>query len=139
ARDGIALLQFLADPTDDISLVALLRSPFFGISDRTLYLISQIPLKVPDHQNHWWRRIQECTEIEVKKVTETLTILLEKTVSLSPSELLRLLDHLCGYRAIVRNLSNGERRLADWNGFLQWVQQEEKGLQNCFAFIRKLK
>ena len=36
AKDALALLRFLADPSDDISLVALLRSPFFAVADPEL-------------------------------------------------------------------------------------------------------
>ncbi|NJN60455.1 MAG: hypothetical protein HC795_01970 [Coleofasciculaceae cyanobacterium RL_1_1] len=41
AQDLLVLLRWLADDTDDLSLVALLRSPFFAVSDRTLARIAR--------------------------------------------------------------------------------------------------
>ena len=41
AKDLLVLLRWLADDTDDRSLVALLRSPFFAVSDRTLARIAR--------------------------------------------------------------------------------------------------
>ena len=41
AKDANILLRFLANPRDDIALVAVLRSPFFAISDRLLFQIRQ--------------------------------------------------------------------------------------------------
>lgn len=41
AKDLLVLLRWLADDTDDLSLVALLRSPFFAVSDRTLARIAR--------------------------------------------------------------------------------------------------
>lgn len=37
ALDAIALLRFMADTRDNLALIALLRSPFFAVSDRVLY------------------------------------------------------------------------------------------------------
>ena len=39
AKDVLAILRFLADPRDDLALVALLRSPFFAVSDRVLFQV----------------------------------------------------------------------------------------------------
>ncbi|TAF55007.1 MAG: DNA helicase UvrD [Oscillatoriales cyanobacterium] len=41
AKDLLVLLRWLADDTDDLSLVAVLRSPFFAVSDRTLARIAR--------------------------------------------------------------------------------------------------
>lgn len=41
AKDGLALLRFLADPKDDLALVALLRSPSFALDDRLIHELAQ--------------------------------------------------------------------------------------------------
>ncbi|MGE5591485.1 MAG: UvrD-helicase domain-containing protein, partial [Bacillota bacterium] len=40
-RDCLNLLRALDNPADEISLVGALRSPFFGLSDETLFLLRQ--------------------------------------------------------------------------------------------------
>ena len=47
AKDGIVLLRFLADPTDDLALVAVLRSPFFAVDDRLLHDLARSVRKAP--------------------------------------------------------------------------------------------
>ncbi|RMG10182.1 MAG: DNA helicase UvrD [Cyanobacteria bacterium J055] len=49
AKDAIAFLRFLCDPSDDIALVAVLRSPFFAISDRILFQIAQTQISHISH------------------------------------------------------------------------------------------
>lgn len=41
--DCLNLLRFLANPSHDLALVGLLRSPFFNVSDEELFLLSQQP------------------------------------------------------------------------------------------------
>src|SRR5215211_5120930 len=55
AKDGLALLRFLADPTDDLALVALLCSPFFAVDDRLLNEKAQERTKGVS----WWRLVRE--------------------------------------------------------------------------------
>ncbi len=40
-KDAIALLRFLVEPSDDLALIAALRSPFFGVSDRILFQLAE--------------------------------------------------------------------------------------------------
>src|SRR5690606_37025996 len=56
ALDVISLLQFLAEPGDNIPLVAILRSPFFGITDNALYDAGQrVDAKTGVT---WWQVVQ---------------------------------------------------------------------------------
>ena len=41
AQDGLALLKFLADPRDDLAVMALLRSPMFALSDVHLQTLAE--------------------------------------------------------------------------------------------------
>jgi ATP-dependent helicase/nuclease subunit A len=59
AKDAWALLRFLADPTDDIALVSVLRSPFFAISDRTLFMVSRSFESLNGNRPCWWEQIQK--------------------------------------------------------------------------------
>ena len=59
AKDAWALLRFLADPTDDLALVAVLRSPFFAVSDRTLFTIARSAESLNSDKLSWWEKIQQ--------------------------------------------------------------------------------
>ncbi|MGD1901865.1 MAG: UvrD-helicase domain-containing protein [Geitlerinemataceae cyanobacterium] len=48
AKDVLMLLRWLADEADDLALVALLRSPFFAVSDRTLAQIARDTAELTD-------------------------------------------------------------------------------------------
>jgi ATP-dependent helicase/nuclease subunit A len=48
-QDVLALLRVLDDPSDDLSLVAVLRSPFFSVSDEGLYHLRQLGARLHDH------------------------------------------------------------------------------------------
>src|SRR5438105_15675601 len=55
AKDGVALLRFLADSDDDLALAAVLRGPFFAVSDRALARFAQSVQR--DHS--WWSQVSE--------------------------------------------------------------------------------
>ena len=52
-RDLLNALAALADPTDDLALVGLLRSPIAGLTDAALYRLSEAPAE------NWWLRLQQ--------------------------------------------------------------------------------
>src|ERR671917_2520350 len=55
AKDGLALLRFLADPRDDLGLVALLRSPFFALDDLLLHELAQ----ERERETSWWELVRD--------------------------------------------------------------------------------
>ena len=55
AKDGLALVRFLADPHDNLALAALLRSPSFAVDDRTLTLFAQSL----EGKQSWWEGAQQ--------------------------------------------------------------------------------
>ncbi|MBD1909933.1 MULTISPECIES: UvrD-helicase domain-containing protein [unclassified Leptolyngbya] len=134
AKDAFALLQFLADPRDDLSLVAVLRSPFFAVSDRTLGTLSQLP-----DAKSWWQRLKQSDEPAIVQIFEVLTQILRERDAEPPTRLLQLADRLTGYTAVIANLSGGDRRMADWRGFLEVVRQLEQGMADVLVVVRRLK
>jgi ATP-dependent helicase/nuclease subunit A len=135
AKDGLALLQFLADARDDIALVAVLRSPFFGLSDRVLLQLGQT---APDNQT-WWELLQASDNEKLIKVVEVLKQLRDRRPIDPPSRLLQRADRLTGYTAVIANLPNHQRRLTDWYGFLDIVHKLEAGTAEVFIVTRRLK
>lgn len=135
AKDGIALLSALADPTDNLSLVALLRSPFFAISDIVLYNFSQT---LADNSS-WRKELINATDESLQRANSILIKLSECARLNSPSRVLQLADRLCGYSAIIANLPGATRRSADWRGFMALISSLEIGRDDLFALVTRLK
>ncbi|MBD2075483.1 UvrD-helicase domain-containing protein [Phormidium sp. FACHB-592] len=135
AKDGWALLRFLADPTDDIALMAVLRSPFFAVSDRTLFQLAQT---LPD-QGSWWKHLKHQTSAESHTAIEVLEKLLIERRSEAPTRLLQLADRVTGYTAVIANLPHAPRREADWSGFLAFVRELEQGSNDVLSVVQRLK
>ncbi|MGG6297906.1 UvrD-helicase domain-containing protein [Leptolyngbya sp. AN02str] len=135
AKDGWALLRFLADPTDDISLLSVLRSPFFAVSDRMLYEFAQTLRE----QTSWWKHLRNNATDEMNRVIQVLEQLLIGRRSEPPTRLLQLADRLTGYTAVIANLPNAPRREADWCGFLDFVRELEQGTNDVLSVVRRLK
>ena len=138
AKDAAALLRFLANERDDIALVAVLRSPWFAISDRLLF-----QLRSGDRQKDldlgWWDKITKSSLAELQHPVKVLQQLLKYSQSQMPSRLLQMADRLTGYTAVIANLAGAARRLADWRGFGQLVKNLEQGTYDLFGVVRRLK
>ncbi len=141
AKDAWALLKFLADPTDDIALVAVLRSPFFAISDRTLFTIIKSQENVEEKIFSWWEKIQQPGFLEKPgfSVVKILKQLLGDRTVEPPTRLLQIADRLTGYTAVINNLPGAARREADWRGFMELVRQLETGNNDVFNVVRRLR
>jgi ATP-dependent helicase/nuclease subunit A len=141
AKDAWALLRFLADPTDDIALVSVLRSPFFAISDRTLFMVSRSFESLNGNRPCWWEQIQkqEHQKPGFLNPIQILKQLLSDRTGEPPTRLLQLADRLTGYTAVINNLPGAPRREADWRGFMGLVRQLEAGNNDVFNIVRRLR
>lgn len=133
ARDAAALLNFLAEPTDGIPLVGILRSPFFGISDEQLF---DAAAEVRNGTT-WWDVVRRRPEFE--RAATVLRELINYRKRLSAGDLLRMADRQTGYRAVAANLPHGQRREADWQGMIDLLaQMERRGEGGLFDAVRHL-
>ena len=140
AKDATALLRFLANPRDDIALVAVLRSPFFAVSDRLLFQVRQSFAKQSlDEDIFWWNELPKSQFSELSRPVRVLQQLLLSRQSQMPSRVLQFADRLTGYTAVIANLPGAARRLADWQGFGQLVKDLEQGTYDLFGVVRRLK
>ncbi|BAY20683.1 putative helicase [Calothrix sp. NIES-2100] len=145
AKDGWALLRFLADPSDDLALVAVLRSPFFAVSDRVLFTFIQSQEEndttEQDEQSktNWWQKVKSSEIPELQRPVQVLNQLLRDRNLEPPTRLLQIANYLTGYTAVITNLPGAARREADWRGFVELVQQLEHGSSDVFAAVRRLK
>jgi ATP-dependent helicase/nuclease subunit A len=134
AKDAGAMLRFLADPTDSLALAAVLRSPFFAVSDTTLYTLAQsLPQKTT-----WWQHLRTGTDPDLSRARDILNELLMARRTEAPTRLLQRCDRSTGYTAVIANLPGAERRLADWQGFGELVRSLESGSFDVLAVVRRL-
>ena len=88
---------------------------------------------------HWWQRVQAVKLSELEHPVAVLQKLLKQAYEEIPTRLLQIADRLTGYTAVIANLPGAERRLADWRGFRELVQQLQQGTNDLFGVVRRLK
>ncbi len=135
AKDSLVLLQVLAEPEDDLSLVALLRSPYFAVSDPALYQLRQ----QKDKGERWWDVLGRSEDEATKRAVTILHELHDASQHHRPTRLLQIADRATGYTAVIGNLPGAERRLADYRGFVTLVRKLEGGLGDVFSVSRRLR
>ncbi|MEM9803668.1 MAG: UvrD-helicase domain-containing protein [Cyanobacteria bacterium P01_D01_bin.56] len=139
AKDAWALLQFLADPTDNLAMAAVLRSPFFALSDRLLFQFAQT---LPEGTS-WWQQLRQAAPDhfpdKLLQAADVLKQLLIARRTDPPTRLLQLSDRLTGYTAVIANLANAQRRLADWTGFNELVRSLEQGNNDVLNVVLRLR
>ena len=135
AKDAWAMLRWLADPTDSLALAAVLRSPFFAVSDRILYTFAQ---SLPE-KTIWWKHLQTAEDPLLAHAYAVFKALLGARRTEAPTRLLQLSDRLTGYTAVIANLPGADRRMADWKGFGELVRSLEGGSFDVLTVVRRLK
>ena len=108
-RDMLNLLRALADPTDDLAMAGLLRSPAFGLTDTALYLLR----RQGSETKPYWQSLQgelayldENDQARAKRTVKILSQLLLQVDRIPVAELLKQLVDTTDYRAILA--SEGE-------------------------------
>ncbi|GAO74953.1 UvrD-helicase domain-containing protein [Meiothermus ruber] len=130
ARDGMALLAFLADPRDDLALLTLLRSPYFAVPDAVLHRLAE-----GRQAASWWEALQADGPEEPRQMLEEL----RQKRSLLPSFLLQEADLATGYTAVLAHLPGPERRLADYGAFLELVRGLEARGEGLWGVVDRLR
>lgn len=128
-RDALSLLSAVAT-NDALSLVALLRSPFGGVSDAQIWALTRAP------REEWHDRLTGAGP-DFAPVAALLAEL-RAARKLTPSALLALADRRSGYTAVSAGLWGGERRMADWHATLDLVRAHEAGGSDVLTVVRRL-
>lgn len=135
-RDALALLGAVTDPSDTPALVALLRGPFVAASDTAIHALAAGATR---GRSAWWQRLGASHDARLRAGAALLDELRARAArGASAAALLAYADEARGYRAVITNLPNGQRRLADWQGVVELVQQLEGGAADPFALRRRL-
>lgn len=129
-------LSFLADPGNSIALLGLLRSPFFSISDSTLFEIAQIK-----KENFWNKFLESAnSNSDLTKIAELLKENINLSSSLAFSLLIRKILTDTNYLTIISARVDGKQELANINKLISISRSFSlKGFQNLYDFIKFLK
>lgn len=139
--DLLNLLRAIAKPTDSISLVGALRSPFFGIADETLFWLKQsadslhqallsedMPQELDRQQQQRWRFAQR-----------TLRALREKKDRLPIASLLREIMDRTSYDAGLLADFLGDRKYGNLQKLMEMARSfDRSGLFTLDDYITQL-
>ena len=142
--DALALLAAVVDASDTPSLLAVLRGPFVAASDVAIDLLASVADRGDGRGTRrdapWWRRLGESADPNLRRGAELLDDLRAAHArGASALELLRMADERSAVGAQLANLPNAARRLADWRGVLDLVEDLEGGAADAFALHRRLR
>jgi len=134
ALDALAMLRWLAGADDHLALAAVLRGPWFAVSDLTLCDLARRAGERP-----WWPSLRDEPIEDLARARQVLGELEQAATRELPSALLQRADALTGYSAVLANLPQGARRVADWRGFLDLVRRLEADGPYAFHVARRIK
>lgn len=134
------LCRFLHDPTDQVSLLGVLRSPFFNLSEDVVLAVWRL------EQDLWagLRReppseLNETQRDDVRRAGRTLGKLLDRRDRSRIAPLLRLALDLTGYDAALLLEFLGERKLANLQKLIEMARKfDQVGLFGLSEFVDQL-
>ncbi|MDW8109836.1 MAG: UvrD-helicase domain-containing protein [Candidatus Kryptonium sp.] len=136
-------LKFLVNTNDDVSLVGILRSPFFGISDAEIFKISVYGRGYTfwEKTNDYIKRDKEPTPSE--KLKYAVNILLDDLKVAGrmsiPSLIQRIIEKTM-YNGSVLPMRRGEQIIANIQKLIDVAREfEMKGLNSLYDFVEQLK
>jgi len=134
--DALALLRAVTDPSHAPALLTVLRGPFVAASDRAIHAFAAAATR---GKAGWWQRLDRAQEPHLRAGAALLAELRALHArGADAAGLLRAADAARGYRAVLANLPNAPRRLADWDGMLALVTQLEAGAADPAGLVRRL-
>lgn len=130
----VGLLKLLLNRDDDISLLAVMSSPFGGF---TMEELSQIKLMHPSEATFFnaYSLCEEETKIKVfNQMLNTLKLMIE--VNGLEKSLVQLMTEK-SYFAYLKNQESGENKLRSVYNFLQDIKPFERDIPSAIAFMEK--
>jgi ATP-dependent exoDNAse (exonuclease V) beta subunit len=108
-RDILNMLQAVTDPTDDLALTGLLRSPVVGFSDFALYQLFE-EWNQTKREGPLWHFLQQSTDKRAKRIAEIVRDLHHRAGRISVATVLEEFVSRTDYRAAL--LKSGNSRSA---------------------------
>lgn len=135
------LCQYLDNPDDELSLLGILRSPFFSVSDDTIYSLVRnaetlsAAMLVPPPEDLLPRQKRQTLYAQ-----NVLAELRSKKDRLSLVELLNLAIERTGYDAALLNEFLGDRKIANLRKLIEMARNfESSGLFTLKDFVQRIR
>ncbi len=147
-RDCLSFLSALENPKRDVPLAAVLRSPFFQISDDTLFWLARQakaekppkPLAEGLKEFELLREIPEPEKEKLRFFKKTFEFFLAQKEKLRISELIEKVLHVTGYDLYVLKWKRGNRAFANLKKLVEIAREmESKEALHLGDFVRALK
>ncbi len=143
--DVHSYLSFLHNPNDDLSLAAILRSPFFGCSDADIYTIATSANEKRKILTLWEGlcQLQNNDSINRESPIRRAYTLLAEMIPLAPRmpipSLIRLLLERSGWRAVIAKSERAVQMEANIEKLIDFARNfEQKGFRNLYDFVEEL-
>jgi len=144
--DLLSYLNFLLNQNDDVSLLGVLRSPLFALSDTEIY---QIHVHATDSGAHrsltFWQQLQMFAEVNAAEHPGILRAVaqLKENLSLAGrvncSVLLEKIVNETGIIATFSALAGGEQVIANIDKFLSMARtHDSRGLATLYDFVARV-
>ncbi|MFC2130460.1 UvrD-helicase domain-containing protein [Bacteroidota bacterium] len=139
-KDIISILKFLHNPNDDLSLAGALRSPYFGISDSKILVLSNIL------GNHTlWEKAGIYTADNSKhkdmihRAFEILSKLIRYSSRLSISHLIAQILELCSWYGTIAGSQSKAQVSANLQKLKQYAADfEKRGYKTLYDFVDEI-
>ncbi len=127
--DLLNLLRSLNSAADVVSLIGALRSPFFSLSDESIFWLAQHPGGVPGGlaSGEFRDEMSAAQRRQAAYAAQTIEHLRACKDRLRISELIELALSLTGYDAVLLNEFLGERKLANLLKLQEQARSFQKG------------
>jgi len=139
--DLLNLLRSLDRPGDEVSLAGVLRSPFFSLTDESLFWLAQYPggLSAGLFGRQPLGELTDAQRARVRFAAETLTFLRSRKDRLPIAGLIREALARTGYDALLVAEFLGERKLANLRKLIDQARSfDEAGIFTLSDFIHEL-
>ena len=135
------LCQYLDSSDDELSLLGVLRSPFFSLSDDTIYSIVRNAKTLSDAMEvEPPEELQPRQKRQVLYAQRVLSELRSKKDRLSLVELLNLALERTGYDAALLNEFLGDRKIANLRKLIEMARNfESTGLFTLKDFVQRIR
>lgn len=138
--DVANLCRFLHNPADGVSLLGILRSPFFNLSDDVIFAVwRRNPEILEGLLASPPRELSENQQWDVRRAGRILRQLLSERDRLGLHDLLRKALDLTGYDAALLSEFLGERKLANLQKLLEMAREfDQIGTYGLPEFVERL-
>jgi ATP-dependent helicase/nuclease subunit A len=126
-------LKFLSDPSNDLALVGVLRSPFYLISDTDIATLALL------NGSTLYQKLKSNSNKKFSKISLLLETHINDQNTLELSELLRKILVETKYLAVISSIDNGKQRIANIKKIISQAKTfKNNQFTTLYDFVQKL-